>query len=652
MRILLLPLSVLIVLAADGPNAWTPAHSMQVQPVADVIPSPDGRRVVWTQTRAVLQAEKSEQITHIFLGRTGNAEPVQLTRGEKSATRPTFSPDGTQVFFLSERSGKQNLYRIPISGGEAEQLTDWKGTLFAYRVSPDGRRVAFTGAGEDKEEEKRKKEKADYTIIDANPKNHTLYLMALDGEMPGKPEKLIEAIYHIGDFDWSPDSRYVAFERRPAPEQDDARRADLVEVEVATKALREIAATAATELLVGYSPDGRQLALLRSSQTPRPVDGYRLALYSRSDGGIRELPPTFDNRPSPIDWSPDSSRIYYWEPKGTRAALYAMPVDGPPVALYLPQRGRIGPARLNASGTHLGLTFETPEQAVEAYVTDTAAPAKLVRVSEANTALSKPPLGKTELVRWKATDGLEIEGLLTYPVDYRAGARVPLILNIHGGPSGVFGEGFIGAAGLYPIASFAAKGFAVLRPNPRGSTGYGQQFRQSVIQDWGGLDFQDLMAGVDQAIAMGIADPERLAVMGWSYGGYMTAWAVTQTTRFKAAAVGAGITNTVSMYGTQDIPGVFEDYFGGTPWNQPAVYARSSPLNFVHRVKTPTLILHGENDARVPPGQAQEFYRALKRQGVPTRMILYPRTPHGPREPKFQLHIMEQHLEWVEKNLQ
>ena len=273
------------------------------------------------------------------------------------------------------------------------------------------------------------------------------------------------------------------------------------------------------------------------------------------------------------------------------------------------------------------------------------------RVSTANTSLVKPPLGATELVRWKGKDGLEIEGLLTLPVHSPAGSRVPLILNIHGGPSGVFSEAFIGAPGLYPIAAFAAKGYAVLRPNPRGSTGYGTPFRQRVVRDWGGLDFQDLMAGVDSLIARGIADPERLAVMGWSYGGYMTAWTVTQTARFKAAAVGAGITNHVSMYGTQDIPTVYEDYFGGLPWTAADVYARSSPINFVHRVKTPTLLLHGENDNRVPPTQAHEFYRAIKRQGVETRMVVYPRQPHGPTEPKFQQHIMEEHLAWVEKHL-
>jgi len=221
-------------------------------------------------------------------------------------------------------------------------------------------------------------------------------------------------------------------------------------------------------------------------------------LLSRTDGKLRELPATPDQRPQVLEWSANSRAIYFSEAKGTRSVLYSMPLDGPPAVAFAPARGRMT-APLTAAATHLGLTMETPEEPVEAYLTSLATPQPL-QVSAANTALPKPPLGKTELVRWKSKDGLEIEGLLTYPTGYQAGRRVPLILNIHGGPSGVFVESFIGAAGQYPIASFAAQGYAVLRANPRGSTGYGNRFRRSVVEDWGGRDFQDLMAAVDHVI--------------------------------------------------------------------------------------------------------------------------------------------------------
>jgi dipeptidyl aminopeptidase/acylaminoacyl peptidase len=273
---------------------------------------------------------------------------------------------------------------------------------------------------------------------------------------------------------------------------------------------------------------------------------------------------------------------------------------------------------------------------------------KPVQVSAANTNLPKLPLGKTQVIRWK-NGGEELEGLLTLPPGYDKG-KIPLILNIHGGPAGDFTETFIGASG-YPIASFAAHGWAVLRVNPRGSVGYGLKFRAANVNDWGGGDYKDLMSGVDHVIAMGIADPDRLVVMGWSYGGYMTNWVIGQTTRFKAASTGAGLSDMVSMWGTNDIPSLLNDYFTGTPVQQPERYLKMSPLYYVKNVTTPTLILHGEIDPRVPTGQGYEMYNALKRRGVETQMVVYPRTKHGPEEPKFVLDIMRRNIAWVSKHV-
>jgi dipeptidyl aminopeptidase/acylaminoacyl peptidase len=202
---------------------------------------------------------------------------------------------------------------------------------------------------------------------------------------------------------------------------------------------------------------------------------------------------------------------------------------------------------------------------------------------------------------------------------------------------------------LYPIASFAARGWAVLRANPRGSTSYGLPFRAANFNDWGGADYQDLMSGVDHVIAMGVADPNKLAVMGWSYGGYMTNWVVTQTSRFKCAAAGAGLSNLISMWGTNDIPTTLDDYFDGAWFEQPDGYIKMSPLAHIKNATTPQLILHGQADIRVPTSQGYEMYTALKRKGVPTEMVTYPRTPHGPQEPKFVLDIMQRHIDWVAK---
>jgi dipeptidyl aminopeptidase/acylaminoacyl peptidase len=639
--------------AAEAPKSWTPELSMKVQSVGDVTPSPDGRWVVWAQTHAVMETEKSESATQLFLARSDGSDRIQLTSGEKSSTRPRFAPDGRSIFFSSERGGKAAVYRIAVDGGEAERVTDFKGSIASYEISPDGKWIAFTGRETDADEERAKKEKRDFRVIDESPKNAGLWITPVEPGANGKREirPLAAGERHIGGMDWSPDSRRIAFESRPTPEADLARKSDVFEVDVETGNVRTIAATGATEAQPRYSPDGRYLAFTRSTDPPSSVTGQRIVLYARQTGQARDLPATYDESPFLVGWAKDSRSIFFIEPKGTKVAVYAMPVDGPAKIFYLPRKGTVGfGVHLNDSGTHMGLARQAPDEPVEAYVLAVGG-GEPVRVSAANTELSKPPLGETRVVRWKSKDGKEVEGVLTLPVGYQQGKKVPLILNIHGGPSGAFSETFIGAAGLYPIASFAAKGYAVLQPNPRGSVAYGLAFRAANLNDWGGGDYNDLMSGVDSLIAQGIADPNKLVVMGWSYGGYMTNWVITQTDRFKVAATGAGLSDMPSMWGTNDIPSVLDDYFSGPWYEQPERYVKLSPLYHVKNVTTPTLFLHGEADDRVPTSQGYEMYNALKRKGVETQMVVYPRQPHGPREPKFVLDIMQRHIDWVEKHL-
>ena len=242
--------------------------------------------------------------------------------------------------------------------------------------------------------------------------------------------------------------------------------------------------------------------------------------------------------------------------------------------------------------------------------------------------------------------------MLTYPIGYAPGRRVPLLLSIHGGPAGVFVKGtFSATPNAYPIAAFAAKGFAILRPNPRGSTGYGNAFRHANFKDWGGGDYRDLMAGVDKVIEMGVADKDRLGVMGWSYGGYMAALITTQTNRFKAASIGAAITNLVSDIGTTDIRNYNAHHMGGQPWEVPEIYARLSPITHIGKAKTPSLIQHNEGDLRVPISQSYELFNALKQRGIEARMLVIPRQAHVATEPKAMLKLMQTNLEWFTEKL-
>jgi dipeptidyl aminopeptidase/acylaminoacyl peptidase len=607
----------------------------------------------WVQTKPVIEAEKSEQLSHIWIATADGSRRIQLTRGDKSSTAPQWTPDSKHLLFTSARTpGSAQIYTISVAGGEAEKLTDFKGSIGSFAISPDGKTVAFTGAESNPDDDKAKKEKRDMNVVDIPKGNQTLYTVPFSADAEGqrRQRKIVDAKYHIVNFDWSPDGKYIAFTRWPARLFENWVKAEVSEVDVATGAVKDLAATNAAETDPQYSPDGRFIAITRSSG-PKPQWAFenRIALINRGGGGeVRELPATYDSQPRILGWAKDSSKVFYVETKRTRAYIGALPVDGPPATFYEVARGTFN-ATLNSTQTHFGLSFETMDDPVEAYVLPVQGSATMKRISAANTGIVKPPLGRTEVIRWKSTDGLEIDGLLTYPVGYQKGQKVPLIVNIHGGPTGVFFESFIGRTGLYPIAAFAAKGYAVFRPNPRGSGGHGKQFRFANYGDWGGKDYEDDQAGVDKLIADGIADPDKLAIMGWSYGGFMTSWTITQTKRYKAAVVGAAVTNLWSFTGTADIPGFIPDYFGGEPWDNFETYRKHSPIIHIKNVVTPTLILHGEADDRVPVGQGYEYYNALKRQGGIAKMVVYPRQPHGPTEPKFVLDIMQRHLDWVEK---
>jgi dipeptidyl aminopeptidase/acylaminoacyl peptidase len=325
-------------------------------------------------------------------------------------------------------------------------------------------------------------------------------------------------------------------------------------------------------------------------------------------------------------------------------------VDGSPETLLGKDDINVTTPTVNRAGTAVGFVHAWSDKAPEPYVTmlQSFAPKQVARVQTIPSS-SDAPVGQTDVIRWKAADGMDIEGLLTYPVGYEKGRRVPLLVIVHGGPTGVFIRSFLGMPGPYPMPAFAERGYAVLRVNPRGSSGYGRKFRYANYQDWGGGDYRDIMAGVDHVVNMGVADTNRLGIMGWSYGGYMTSWVITQTKRFKAASVGAGVTNLMSFTGTADIPGFVPDYFGGEFWDVLDRWRAHSAMFNVKGVSTPTLIQHGEADVRVPISQGYELYNALRRQNVPTKMVVYPRQPHGFTEPKMTKDAMERNLEWFDR---
>jgi dipeptidyl aminopeptidase/acylaminoacyl peptidase len=602
---------------------------------------------------AVMSAEKSEFVTQIWMATTDGKQNHQMTFAEKSSTNPKWSPDGSMIAFTSSRKdNKNNLFVMRVNGGEAEQLTNVKSAVGNFEWSPDGRSIAFTMTDQKSEdEEKNDKGRNDFRWIDENVKFGRLYVIKLEKDADGKrePRKLTDADRHVSSFDWSPDGTRIAFSHVRSPKVDHWPTADVSVVEVATGKVSTFAATEAAESGPRYSPDGKWLLLSVSELPIRWAQSNRIHIYPAGGGSPKVMAASHDGQPNVIGWTGDSSKIMLYEAKGTGSVLQEADVAAGTVREADYQDAVITSVSMTKDGRIGAFVMQTADRAPEVYVLRDGD--GLTQVSRANAHLTEKTVGRTEAIKWKSEDGREIEGLLTYPANYASGTRVPLILNVHGGPAGVFRRSFIGGRGAYPLAAFAERGYAILRPNPRGSSGYGVEFRQANIKDWAGMDYEDLMTGVDHVVAMGVADPDRLGVMGWSYGGYMTSMIITKTDRFKAASAGAPVTNLMSFNGTADIPSFIPDYFENEFWDEPAVYAKHSAMFNIKNAKTPTLIQHGENDVRVPISQGYELYTALKRRGVPTRMIVLPRQPHGINEPKLQIAVMQSNLEWFEEYL-
>jgi dipeptidyl aminopeptidase/acylaminoacyl peptidase len=377
----------------------------------------------------------------------------------------------------------------------------------------------------------------------------------------------------------------------------------------------------------------------------------RVRIFPVGGGAPRTLAETPDTQPTIIGWAPDGTQIYVSEVAGVGACILALPTDGaPPVPLNGPRMFEA--TRLSSSGqlTVVSEDLDQPNAIVQIDCASGAAREFYRPPLPANWPTS--PLPRAEVVQWQSPDGTPIEGIVTYPLNYQVGQAYPLVVVIHGGPTGTYQCSYLGSsAGYAPICSLAERGYATLRCNPRGSSGYGRTFRFANERDWGGGDYHDILAGVDLLIAQGLADPARLAVMGWSYGGFMASWIITQTNRFVAACIGAPVTDPISFNGTADIPSFIPDYFGGEYWEAFENYRRQSPLLHIANIQTPALIQHGEADIRVPLGQGRQLFQALRRRGIATELIVYPRQGHLFSEPRMIIDSRERVLEWLGRYL-
>ena len=631
-------------------KVWTPEISIKIKQISDLNFS-NNNKIAMVVREALTDGEKSEYLSQIWLSHTDFSEPIQFTYHEKSSTHPRFSPDGKFLAFISDRVEKPQIWVIRTSGGEAWQFTFEKQGVGSFKWSPNGSKIAFLMKNPKTEkEEKDEKEKRDVILVDKNFKYSHLYLKSFTTNIDTtNGDRITKGEYDITSFSWNPNGKNIVFSQSLEPTFNTRFiSGDISLVNVKSKTVRKLVSWGGNDTSPIFTPNGKTIIFTSDGEKNEPI-GYRDIYKISSNGGIPyKITETPNRSASIIACSSNSNYIYVSDANRTKSEIYKISLTNKEIKPILNLNGRISSSKISNNSEMIVLVKQELNKPSEVYLSELSkiSPKK---ISNFNSSLKFPKLANTKLITWISKDGLEIEGLLTYPTKYNKRKKYPLALIIHGGPAGVFSQSFTGNPGIYNIEYFASNGYAVLRPNPRGSTGYGKDFRFANFKDWGFGDYEDIMSGVDKAIDMGIADPQRLAVMGWSYGGYMTSFVVTRTERFKAASMGAGLPNLVSMTTTTDIPDYLVAHMGGEFWEDYETYEKHSAIYRINNVKTPTQVIHGANDLRVPFTQGQEFYVALKRKGVSTEMVVYPRTPHGPREPKLLMDVSPRIMAWLDK---
>jgi len=641
---------------------------LNIKAVQGATVSPDGRQVIYTVRQWVseqdpstpLGAGKMEARAHVWKVATdGSPPPRQISFGEKGDSQPQFSPDGKFISFVSARGSaeaKAQIYLMPIDGGEAWKLTDAKENVSSYSWAPDSAKIAFVANDpRSAEEEANIKKRDDERVFEGDFRFAHVWVVDVTTRQAARVTE--GTAYTIqGAPSWSPDGKRFVFGAAVTPMLRDNRR-DVYIADVAAKRAEKVSINWGSDGQPRWSQDGATIAWVGEPNTTSPhPDGtavgvvmqQRLMLYNVNARTIKDtLTPTFDSEAGNPVWTNEGTRVMFVTGKRAYNEAFAYDLTSGKYT-QLTQKRTIGGTAVSKDGRTIVVTMDAPDSATEIYVTDPSF-ANLKRLTNTNPQLAELAQGETEVITWKSSDGVEVEGVLLKPVGFQSGKRYPTLVVAHGGPAGAYVNGFR-LGGLEGGQVWAGKGWAVFYPNPRGSSNYGQKTLAANVNDWGGGDFKDIMTGVDALVARGIADPDKLSHIGWSYGGYMTAWVITQTSRFKAAMVGAGLTNMWSMYGTNDIPSVLIAYFGGIPNKQTLpLYLDRSAMTHIDKVTTPTLILHGANDERVPTGQAYELYRGLKDRGKATELVFYPREGHGIAEYYHQKDRMQRISDWVTK---
>lgn len=617
--------------------------------VSDARISPGGESIAYVQRSADWEANRySSEIWLVHLG----GDPFQLTRTpEAGSSSPRWSPDGRWIGFLSDRAGESQVFRIDPRGGEARPITTVEGGVNAFRWSPDARQIAFIALDAESEASAlRKKTYGEFAVEDRDLRHAHLWVIGI--EEGAKARRLTGGDdRHVLDFEWSPDGSRIAFSHRPSPGIDDFPLTDISLVWATSSTLQHLVSEPGPDASAIWSPDGSTVAFAGQFGSNPYYGTTQVGLILAAGGMPGNFSPTFDESVSPFAWT--DRGIWFMASQRTERAAFVLNPDGGSIERVQIDVPMTWSVDLSADGSVAAIVAEGPDRLAEVYRADLSR-LDQVELSAPLTSSTEQvadwALGTRELVEWQSRDGTTIEGVLLRPEGHDGSVKAPLLVVIHGGPTGTSRPQLLPGS-AYPVAQWLARGALILMPNYRGSAGYGGAFRQLNVRNLGVGDAWDVESGVEALIERGWVDPDKVGAMGWSQGGYISSFLATTSELFAAISEGAGISDWMTYYVNTDIHGFTRNYLGATPWDDPEIYQKTSPMHYIKEARTPTLIQHGEFDKRVPPPNAYQLFQGLQDVGVETKLVIYKGFGHGITKPKERLAAQWHNWQWFEKHL-
>lgn len=593
---------------------------MEVHRVATPRISPSGEWVVFAVSRADLVADR--WVNHLHRSRIDGSESSDAVplAGFRD---PQWGPNDATLFALAaDDAGRDRVFRIDLNTGQSQPVTPAEHPVGWYETTADGSQIA-------------------YTTLDTLPAGGSRWRLRAVTLANGRTQTW-ELPGDVASFSWSPAGDRLVASCQPSTSLD-WRQKFLVLLDRERGEIKKLATGPGAAWLPRFGPEGRRVAFVASRGPATWMRDAELRVLDVASGDLTTLAATPDHNVDLVAWHPDGEALLGYEYQGSTHRLLRVPVDGgAPVYIGAADRSVFG---VDVRGSRIVFASERWNEPAEVFTADLAGEG-----IDPVSAVQEPPpapLGHTTMVRWRADDGTAVEGILTLPVGYRRDERVPLLVRLHGGPPFPAADSYLGGSyrTAYPLASMASAGFAILQPNFRGSAGYGRAFRHGLHDEWGGQDFRDVVAGVEALVDQGIADPRRVGVMGWSYGGNLTARSITQHSPFVAASMGAAMTDLLAFDEQTNLGGMMADWFSGPDEARRAAYRERSPLTHAEGVRGPVLVQHGRNDQRVPFDQADRFVKALRDRGLEVDFRAFD-FGHGPRSPRDELAVLQQNLDW------